>query len=990
MKFPGYPTIFIVICFIAFACNSEKKVQEENQQQTFICNADSVDVTKNEFPEANQKELYFSGGFAQTNEYAHSGNYSIKLFPGRPFGFTATLKGIRGDDYIRVTVWRKNRNDNGVIVIDGGPGNYIAGKEIVEEDRNGWEKIYLEFFVPPTFTHDSAKIYTWINSPDTIYFDDFEIMHSNNKTYPDYKNLAAMQIHVDTSDIHRFEDKRLTAFQTGILMNSDDDYAPSILFDGNDFLRGELRLKGDLVDHLLGRKWSFRIKLKDDYTWNNLRTFSVQNPVTRYFLNEWLAHKIFDQEGILTTRYGFVPLELNEKSLGIYAWEEHFEKQLVESRKRREGPIIRFNEDVFWKRNQEITITGKNWDIDYFSAAQIIPFKENSIVSDSLMRFQFEEAETLLNQYKNREAPVSEIFDVDKLARYYALLDLTQAYHGFTWHNQRFYYNPVTCLLECIAFDGYIDNGIYRRFDEPVSGLVNPAKMTTLLKEELMLYQVFCDSAFNTHYIEYLTKFSSPEFLSSIVSNYKTEADSLAGIIRAEYPYYRFSFDFIRQQAELIRQNLPAIAANVYKIGEAVSKIPNEKFRHEYTTEINPDLVHYQVHAYYDRAKKQLSVQNFTNTTITVVGVILKDKLPVNFDSGNVLSPFNGYDKSEINFTLEDSPEILLFSVGTETFETTVSNWKEPGEKSQRQKIEKTNLPEKIQVIGGKVVLDGNYTFDSDVFIPQNLTLFVKPGTKIDLINNAGFFCSSTVTMEGTIEKPIEISSSDKSANGFNILQVENRSTLKYVHFSGLGSIRKKGWQTPAAVTFYESDADIDNCIFANNSNCDDALNMVRSDFLVRNCRFENTFADAFDSDFCTGKVLDCTFENIGNDAIDFSGSVVDIIGCTMLEISDKAVSGGENSTLYVENCNIDNANIGVASKDLSLVKLNKITMKNIVYGLVAFQKKPEYGPAKIEIENIRMRNKIAFQKIEIGSTLKLNGKLMQGRERKLAVKLYQ
>ena len=38
-------------------------------------------------------------------------------------------------------------------------------------------------------------------------------------------------------------------------------------------------------------------------------------------------------------------------------------------------------------------------------------------------------------QYKNLSAPVSEIFDIKKLAKYYALIDITQAYHGFTWHN---------------------------------------------------------------------------------------------------------------------------------------------------------------------------------------------------------------------------------------------------------------------------------------------------------------------------------------------------------------------------------------------------------------------------------------------------------------------------------------------------------------------------------------------------------------------------
>jgi hypothetical protein len=93
---------------------------------------------------------------------------------------------------------------------------------------------------------------------------------------------------------------------------------------------------------------------------------------------------------------------------------------------------------------------------------------------------------------------------------------------------------------------------------------------------------------------------------------------------------------------------------------------------------------------------------------------------------------------------------------------------------------------------------------------------------------------------------------------------------------------------------------------------------------------------------------------------------------------------------LKVSSCNIEKANIGVAAKDLSELNLDKITMNTTIYGLVAFVKKPEYGPAKITINNLKMKKNIVFHQIEEGSSLVLNGKKIQGREKKLAIKLYQ
>ena len=980
---------FIVISFLA-SCSTTEKNGNDELKEIFFSNAELIDSANMRFAEISGKDISFGNLERRTDKFAFSGDYALKLTTENPYGFTTEIKNIQPDDYIKVTVWRKSASEHGVISIDGGDGFYTAGKQVTE-NKNGWQKIMAEFFAPPHFYENKVKVYVWNNGPDTIYFDDLRITHKTSKSYPVYDSVPGLHLHIDEREMVKFDEKRREAFRKTVLENFDEDYVRAVVFDGTDFLDAEVRLKGDLVDHLQGQKWSFRIKLRQDFAWKNLRTFSVHHPVARYFLHEWVAHEIFDQEDVLTTRYGFVPVKLNEKSLGIYAWEEHFEKHLVESRERREGPIIRFDESLFWKTVSETNVTGRNWDVDYFNAAQIIPFKEGKTTRDTLLKKQLVEAQKLMLQYKTFQRPVSEIFNLEKLAKYYALIDLTQAYHGFTWHNQRFYFNPVTCLLEPIAFDGYIGDGIFKRVDEPVLSLLDPVKIRTMKKEEIMLFQVFADSAFNSKYINFLRKFSSPEFTEDIVSSYGSATDSLENLLQKEFLYYKFNFGYLHQQARFIRTNLEQIEANIERLGDEVLNLEKEKFQKEYTSDINPNLMPYLVHAYFDKAKKQVKIVNYHNADIEILGAFIKNQFPESFEPEITLKAYNGVNAAKATVNVKDEPLKILFSVNGKLFEANIKPWKFEESLTSRQKTtasaEKNNS---ISVLENRVVFDGNYTFSNDVIITESKEVVFKPGTKINLVNGAGFFSWSGLTINGTKSNPVIIYSEDNTAQGFNVLQANQRSTINYAEFRGLSNLQRGGWQTPAAVNFYEADVDFENCIFASNFNCDDALNIVRSDFNVTNCRFENTFADAFDSDFCTGKVENCAFEKIGNDAIDFSGSVVEIADCKMVEISDKAISGGENSKLTVSECTIDKANIGIASKDLSVVTLNKIVMNQTVYGLIAFKKKPEFGPAVINIENLKLNDNLIFHQIEEGSVLKLNGKTIFGREKNLAKKLYQ
>ena len=306
-------------------------------------------------------------------------------------------------------------------------------------------------------------------------------------------------------------------------MSQDTDWAKGHIKNEPKNLPVELRLKGDFLDHLRGEKWSFRIKVGGEFAWNRLKTFSVQNPETREFLNEWFYHEWLTREGVLSPRYDFMPLTLNGKNLGIYAFEEHFDKQLPEFKQRREGVIVRYAEDGVWLgRKREYDAFGEIMYhphlTDAFEASPAEPFKAGKTQKSETLNKQFESAQSLLHQYKYNLKPPSAIFDLKLLAKYYAITDILQAYHGLFWINQRFYYNPVTTKLEPIGYDGFshAPNWVKRPFFAYPT-YQNDVSMLPFFKN------LFLDNDFLEQYIAELYRLSNPAYMQQLFSDLEND-----------------------------------------------------------------------------------------------------------------------------------------------------------------------------------------------------------------------------------------------------------------------------------------------------------------------------------------------------------------------------------------------------------------------------------------------------------------------------------
>ncbi|NPA68292.1 MAG: hypothetical protein GXO50_06745 [Chlorobi bacterium] len=848
-------------------------------------------------------------------------------------------------------------------------------------NKKDWEIIEKVIKIPYSLKTDELNVYVWNTTGETAYFDDLKIEKLTNKQNADFK-MPALYLYIDEPDMQKLRDIRNKAFKKGILETNDDSWVKASMFYKNEDYKIKLRFKGDWLDHLEGNKWSFRIKIKKGKAWKGLKTFSIQNPESRHFLDEWFAHKILKKEDVLTTRYDFVPVYLNNNPLGIYAFEEHFEKQLPESQKRREGVILKFSEDQFWATYREF---GNTDFMPVFEAADIIPFKFNKTLKNTTLKNQFLIAQNILYEYKYNIKKASEIFDIKKVAKFYAIITLAKMNHSLRWHNMRFYYNPVISKLEPVAYDGYTTDG-YMAWGGNIFGNFEIKEAENTKIENRPNYFIFTDSVFRKEYLKELEKISSDTFLNNIFTKNKEQIKFYENELQKEFPFYVYDTAFLYDNAKKIRQDLNIFKTRI-KEGKYDTLIFKTNDKKRYTNKYNEKSVPYFINVFTENTTdgtKQLKIENCLPYPVNITGFAVTDLFV-----SEEITPVK-LDKYETKNLKAKNTEIKYLCVKVpgknKIFFIDIFPFRSPVASTPLQKLSaknKYNEPGKIITFK-----KGNHIIDKTIIIPAGKKVIFEAGANIDIINKAAFISYSPVFIKGTAKQKVIIQSSDFSANGFTVLQAEKKSEFKNAVFKNLNTLNYEGWNLTGAVTLYESDVYIDNCKFENNR-CEDALNIVRSVFNVKNCSFENIFSDAFDSDFCTGTLENTNFDNIGNDAVDFSGSSALIKHCNVKNAGDKGISGGENSEITVDNCAVNNAKIGFASKDKSDLNISNCEIINCKYGFTVFQKKPEYGPAKISANNIIFSNTLKEHLIEKKSLLILNGKNITGYDKNTAKKFY-
>lgn len=773
----------------------------------------------------------------------------------------------------------------------------------------------------------------------------------------------------------------------------------------NDLIKTNIRLKGDRKSHWFEKdRTSYKLDLKGDKKLLGMEKFSLQKPRVRNYIHEWLFYELLGKIDLIKLNYKFVNLSINGASSQLYALEESFDKILVERNKKRNGPIFSLHEEFstevkkakFEVYNKKSWLSGKNLEFTQTSRKKLEIF------------------------FKNENSSLN-IFDTEKWASFFAITDLNYYPHARAAKSVKFFYNPVSAKFEPIGYDAHRSVPNYNKnikswYNLPIQNsfqdalnckknLKNCIENGGRSNGNYLVYRFFFDHFGNLNkeffqkYKTAVLKVSSIEFLDSFFSEREKQIEKINSLIYDDYFFVDHNYFygpglyyFSKEDIYIRAKNLQVFFEN--NIQKIFVEQENDKIIITNTNHNNLGL-----------KIIELTCQNKTTSQNQIF------KINKSINSNNQILML-----SEISNTLKIKCTYIKFSKAENIFFEKIIH-----QNIDSSSFEKTKIDEKLFL--NYFTVDKNQIFpkskntiiDKNIIIPKNYSVQISPGDQILFKDNSFIFSYSPWHVNGKEKKVIISGLKNDFGGGILILDTNKPSIFENVEISYLSGLNNKlkNYINPfaerkneneestfqnsfsnsnqilyGAINFYNAEALLKDINFKNICS-EDVVNIISSNFLIKNSSFEDNCSDAIDIDFGKGKLINLEFKNIGNDAIDFSGSNVELKNINLENISDKLISAGENSNIKIDNLVGKNANIGIASKDGSLSTLQNITIDNVKIGLASYIKKNEYGPGKIVAENTKINDAWKNGLTDDNSKIILNNNLLNAKSKNLVRFIY-
>ena len=742
-----------------------------------------------------------------------------------------------------------------------------------------------------------------------------------------------------------------------------------------------LRLKGDTKDHFKNNQWSFRVKIKDEKKFDGMKIFSLHHAKHRNYFYEWFFLKTLKKENVIAPKYKFMELILNGESLGVYAVEEHFSKEILESNQRREGPIIRFEENFYpnflmetWNLDDyELVSNQVKWPHFLFNFSQLDSFENISSQNYNKNSMSFINCKKLFEKYRSGQLSFDQVFDTDLITKHAALAFIFGATHGLDINNQRFYCNTFNNKIEPIGFDG--DAGLV---------IMRPSefylRINTLLGSNTNL-------KFYKKLIQNLDKYSNDKFIDNLINEneFINELKKNVNITLSDFSIDgRENYSIFKNYISII-ENLENKTSIIHQNQKVIRSLINPK-----------DSIHAEIIGVKDNIIK-IKFSNSHPLPIEISNISIdgdkKNSYNYIIEGANYEFPFNKEKNKSIvvklkikNKKIIDNIQGIINSILDEdeiiniNFEYNIAGLTKDKHSSKIVSVNDYSkklfrlenaidliryLPEdKYLLSNNKIIITDDVSFNKPVIFPENFNILIKPGVNINLENSAYLLIKSNIELIGTSDNPISITNHNQSGLGIIITGNNKQSIFNNVVVSGLSNLDydfTSGLNITGGITFYNTNVFLNNVLMSSNIKGDDLINIFGSKFVIENSKFQNSFADSLDIDFSNGIIKKSSFKNCGitkdnisknlmsnGDCVDFSGSNVKLENIIIENAGDKAISVGENSNVNISHIKIKNAKYGLVSKDNSILKAQYISIDNAEYGFASYKKKEEFGPGKI------------------------------------------
>ena len=746
-----------------------------------------------------------------------------------------------------------------------------------------------------------------------------------------------LEIKFDNSLI--LENIRNNAIKEGKLPSSDLNKKVNFkLHHNNEKYPGDIRLKGDRKVHFIDKeKSSYKIELdKENYIFG-VSKFSLQKPRIRNYAHEWIYHQMAKDFNLIKIRYDFLELSINGEDKGLYVLEEGFGKTLVERNKRRNGPIFGLNEDFSSTTEKPV--------FEIYNKKYWAKNENKKIV---------EIASQKLKEFFNDQIDLEDVFDLDKWSAYFAIIDMTSTYHGSLLKSVKLYYNPINGLFEPIPYDGhrlkpnyhkhnlnYDDRILIDIIDDPIN--LDEIEGTKWLKKFFYRKSGELDSNFYNSYIKNLNIISSEQYIDKFLNKNLKKIKEINSKIYADYFFYDNSRNYT---IGLYYFSL----ADFFHQSENIKKKLKIKKKIQITKKNNSDLL---IKNYY---------KNY--------GALIVDQIICNKDNKNTMIKvdklLNNFSQTIINLQPEETKNLLCTHVNfidkfeDKSFLLKIDHVNSEYNYDKFKDINKNKWSKHFFEKNKKLyLLKDNISIEENVYIPAGFRVIIKPGQKILLTNNAFILSNSPWTIGGPQKKTVISGEIDNFGGGIIIgdnNEISKILNTKISYLTGYNTDLNSEFIIMGSINFHQTNVRIEGVDFENIYS-EDAINIVRSSFEIKDSNYKNISSDAIDIDFSEGKIENVVFKNINNDALDFSGSNVEIHNSNFENVKDKLISGGEESIINISKIIAIDSKSGIISKDGSKVYSRNIFFDNVKVPFASYQKKSQYNYGFLEVNDYQAKN---------------------------------
>ena len=718
----------------------------------------------------------------------------------------------------------------------------------------------------------------------------------------------------------------------------------------------------------------FNVEIKDGQNVFGLSEFTLQK-TSELTYGKIAFIRNAEIEGLLAPVMNYVYV-YSEDEKGIYLLTEQFPQSRLKNRNFSSGFFVRIdqygkaiNAIVGEDKGSSLEISGVNKD------------EEISNIDEKILQLN-----QMLADYQYDIIPIEAIFDIEKFGKFYALLDLWNV------ESQRdfYYFNPKTELLEPIfvdlnlTFSDFIDDSIISKFvedgffSEPLiresygNALFRiteknylPSFRTKIRDEETILTEIF-ELVYEREYdVEF------PNYWEKII-----ERSKVLSLEFTPYQNIRGTFNLAVGEENLLEINITnlmmlPVEIRTIGLGDKLLSITDD----------------------------QIMVSKSTSLSEDYEGFVLN---PLAHPDDFVPEPLQiiiSLDKLDLHWNKETLPEIKVITriagINTE-FSNSLVNGKFPELVSSNPLPVQPSLSEVLkahpfldyseedQIL---VVFPGEWEVNGDLILPDGIGIKILAGTTLRFGEDKILFSNAPIQIKGNSDEPVYLTAQNENWGGIAVIQAGELSAWKYVtldkirgsnEYGDMLGIVRGAWVLTSGINFYYSPLQLDHSRILN-MNTEDAINLIHSEFVFDSSEFAYSYADAFDSDFSNGEIKNCSFHDIGGDAIDASGSEIMVKEVLIQNIQDKGISAGEESTITVQGGNLEKIAIGVASKDLSEVILEDVTISEAsTAALAAYIKKNVFGPARITATNLLISNSPTEVIVQTGCEIRVDGETYQ------------